>query len=139
MVVIFPVFLVPKIIFKGKTLDRVFEASKKYYLQKKYTMNSYPFYISSEAQFPRPNKNGTYTLNNKPLQWPGVNYMPLDTRSKDCMMLGQPFGEDFIMNFWLHEKHKIFSIHTSPNVPKGRWQLNLCFVNMFEQLAKRLG
>ena len=139
MAIIFPVFLVPKIIFNKKMLDRVFEGTKKYYLGKKYTMNSYPFYFSAEAQFPQPNKNGTYTLKDKPLQWPGLNYMPIDTRSNDCMMLGQPFGEDLHMNFWIHQKHKIFSIHTSPNVPRGRWQLNLCFVNMFDLLAKSLG
>ena len=139
MIVIFPIFLIPEKMFKYETLNKLYERNKKYFLNNQFELNSYPFYTKNFTQVPQPNSNGTYTINEKPLQWPGLNYMPIDIRSNDCWLLGQPIGDHCIFNLYIHKKHKIYTIHHTPTPPKGRWQLNLCLVNMFEQLAKRLG
>ncbi len=134
MVVIFPVFLLPKFGFTFDILDRIYNKMKKNFFSK-YKLNSYPFYIENN-EVPQPNEDGTYTINKKPLQWPGPNYVPINENSKNCLLLGQPIGNDCEMNFYIHKKHKIYSIHTSPNPPIGKWQLNLCFVNLYEKLVK---
>ena len=139
MIVIFPIFLIPEKMFTYETLNYLYERSKKYFLRKQYQLNSYPFYTSNLGHTPQPNKDGTYTINEKPLQWPGLNYMPVDIRSKECWFLGQPIGNDCNFNLYIHKKHKIYTIHHTPTPPKGRWELNLCLVNMFEQLPKKLG
>jgi hypothetical protein len=134
MVVIFPVFLLPKFSFAFDLLNRVYNKMKENFFSK-YKLNSYPFYIK-DNEVPQPNEDGTYIINKKPLQWPGPNYVPINENSKNCLLLGQPIGNDCEINFYIHKKHKIYSIHTSPKPPVGKWQLNLCFINLYEKLIK---
>ena len=135
MVVIFPIFLIPKFCFDLNLLNRLFDKMKKNFCQS-HQCNSYPFYIKKKRE-PQPKKDGTFFLNDTPIQWPGPNYIPKEKNSKNCFLLGEPIGNDCEIDLFVHKKHKIHMIHTTSDTPKGKWQFNLCFLNLYEKLIKR--
>jgi hypothetical protein len=136
MISIFPVFLFPEKILYDNTVEKLFERAKKNFA-KKYKMNSYPYYLPHNKHFTKPNKKNLIFEEDIPLQWPGSNMAKNKIATKEgvswYMLLGQPIGGDEKLDFYVHRKHKIYSLHVDKKTPKGIWQLNLCFLQMLEK------
>ena len=139
MISLFPLFLIPEIMFNERYLEKIFEKEKKYTLDKK-SMNTYPFYIREIPWLSKiidPKPDGTYKIVDPPVQWPGPNFAATAIEGH-YRLLGQPIGGDCVMDFFVHKKHRVHSLHFSKNMPRGRWQFNLCFLHVYKKLAKSL-
>lgn len=120
MISIFPVYFFPKKIMDINFLSSLYEKAKKMFLLD-YELNSFPYYISKQN-----------TAKSTPVQWPGPNYFIEDGKEK---FLGQPIGSNQIINFYIHKKHGIYSLHNTKTAPQGHWQLNLCFLHIYKRLV----
>ena len=136
MVILFPIFLIPQFCFDLNVVIKYFNMAKKNFLSN-YKLNSYPFYFKNTGEEPRPRHDRTYFIPEIPIQWPGPNFIPKKVNGKNCFLFGEPIGNDCEFNFFVHKKHKIYMLHTSINPPIGKWQLNLCFVNLYEKLVRQ--
>lgn len=132
MIALFPLFLFPKTFLQQKVIEKIWEKSKKFFCSK-IQMNSYPFYIIND-QMTQPKGNGTFTISKPPAQWPGPNWANSDHPDR-YWLLGQPVGGDYEMTFYIHKKHRIYSLHNTKTPPQGPWQFNLCFLHIYKKLA----
>jgi hypothetical protein len=132
MIALFPLLLFPETFLQQHLIERIWEKSKKFFCSKT-QMNSYPFYIMNN-QLPQPKGNGTFTISNPPAQWPGPNWAN-SAHPDRYWLLGQPIGGDCEMTFYIHKKHRIYSLHNTKTPPQGLWQLNLCFLHIYKKLA----
>lgn len=132
MIALFPLLLFPEKFLQENYIERIWEKSKKFF-SGEVQMNSYPFYIMND-QIPQPKGNGTFTISKPPAQWPGPNWANSDHPDR-YWLLGQPVGGDCEMTFYIHKKHRIYSLHSTKTVPQGQWQLNLCFLHIYKRLV----
>ena len=119
MISIFPMYFFPKQILNLITVNNLYEKAKKVFLRD-HILDSFPYYV------PKNNKA------KQPVQWPGPNYYLYKGQET---FLGQPIGGDRVLDFYIHKKHGIYSLHNTMTPPQGQWQLNLCFLHTYRRLV----
>ena len=143
MISLFPIIFVPENLLQDNIIERLFNKTKKIFC-KNFTLNSFPFFVKdNKLPVSKNNKKKTkydpvFSIENPPVQWPAPNYYVANESQDNYFLVGQPIGGNREINFYIHKKHKIYSIHATPHTPKGFWQLNLGFVHLYKKLAKSL-
>ena len=146
---IFPVFLIPEIFFDTKLNlpEKVFTKNKNFFHKfvtrtKDYymRMQSFPFYnsrnlwIEINGQLKKGKSFHDAVVQDKQLQWPGPNYCENADQKGRYFILGSDIGQDFAMQFYIHRKHKIYSLQAFEDAPIGYFQLNLVYSCMLSKL-----
>ena len=145
MISIFPVFLIPAGVFRStKLVSKFIKANKKFYKRHNAFMQHYPFFanyklqqkdneLNTELQIETVTEDVDYKLAYTPIQWPGTNY---HRSGKNLYNLfGNFIGGNKDIELFLHKKHNTFMISPFEHTPKGIWQINMCFVHLYEKLA----
>ena len=145
MISIFPVFLLPAGVFKStKLVSKFIQANKKFYKRHNAFMQHYPFFanyklrqkynkLNTELQIETVTEDVDYKLTYTPIQWPGSNYHKSEKNLYN--LFGNFIGGNKDIELFVHKKHNTFILSPFETTPKGIWQINMCFVHLYEKLA----